>query len=839
MELIFPVNSAPSTITPMVIGFDGQRLATQKAIYLRKGSGQGSWTTAPFKSSITSPGVLGEPVPAWLGENLLVRATESYLQMWEPGLQLYVEDDDSLIFGLSTLIQAKERTGEESLGRYQVTVNRPVPVPVTLRVHSQSRTADSGVDFLPITRNLTVFPSGQTIAGSDTFDLPILPDRKLETEETADLVWDQPSFGQMSAGSTTVTIQDRPPLLSATEGLTLREPAAGTFTQFVRIPLGYTTETPMTVNPLVVTSGTTASTGADFTLPASFTVPAGMDAIAIPITILADGLSEATETLQLQTNPGFYRITVSILDQTAPQVTPKNYSVPQNHPLVADGAGGNPASLLSSGGPNGEFILNYQPYAALINLSASGDFSLTPQPNFMGDLLFSYSIGREFDLIGSAVVWDYLHPVDGIAPQLLDASFAANWKVKGPGTLTWLSGSGALSYGGFGGFTGPSLGLPPSGKRYTAYFHTAFEAPAAATYPLQLKLSYDDAVIVYINGIERGRQAVLPGTSFTTDPDSYTLLSGGIGVGADLDEATVRIIDLGLVPLDAGVNHLAISLHNTAVTSSDLGLKLQSLHVNRLAGPASIRVSVTDAMQPPELQPDAYICPQTGSFQSGDRGSPGLLANDGLLREDGTPFDPITEIIFSPVTTGSLEMIGLGGHFRYTPPPDFSGTAAFTYQVRDKDGLSAPALVTLQVSPALPFDLWREIHTPATAGQSLPPDADPDGDSAGLFMEYAQQRNPLLADNSTFLSAPASGLPVFTVRLRKSADLLSVIERASDPSSQVWTLVLENRGTAARYIPPGEDVSLSNEDAAGFTVTTQAGAAVKQFYRLRVSRLVY
>jgi Calx-beta domain/Bacterial Ig domain len=831
-ELSFPVDSPPFPQVPMVVGFTGQILSTQKVRYVRNGSGPGAWSATPYNSAFV------DPPAVLLNEKLLLRGRDG-LQMWEPGVQLYVEDDDSLLFSINTLISGRELPGQESIARYQVVSNRPVPVPVRLTVRSQSDTATSGEDFLPIVRELTVFPPGNAIPGSDIFDLPILPDRRCEISETALLSGTQLSFGYMAANATSVIIEDPVLSLATADGLTMREPKSGSFTQFVRKPLGYSTDTPTTVSLQIRPTGTTATAGSDFTVPASITIPAGADEFVIPFTILSDAEVEQIETIQIRVFPGGYLFTVTVLDQTAPGLELKSYSVAQHQVLVADGLGSNPGGLASPGNPSGDYLADYVPPRVTLGLEASGRFTLTPPANFIGDLLLGYAVGPKYDLLSASTTWRYLHPVNGIDPLSLEPAFGVNWKVNGPSALPWQTGSGAISYGGFGGFTGPDLGTPPTGKRYSAYFHTTFEVPAAGSYPLLLRLSYDDAVIVYINGVERGRQGIAPGTAFPAASDSYTLLSGGTGAGVDADEAVLRTVELGVVPLNAGLNHLAVSVHNVLATSSDLGIRLSSLYLNHLAGPTTVRVSVTDALLPPVLQSDAYTCRQTALFQTGDSGTAGLFANDGLLREDGSPHDPITEIIVSPVTAGSLEMIGLTGHFRYTPPVDFAGLASFSYQVRDKDGISLPASVTIQVIPVLAFDVWRESRMPGHVGQSLPFDDDSDGDNSGLLTEYALLGNPAVNDGQSLLSADTLGRWNFSASLRKSADLATIIERTDDLSSPAWKTVMESRGNSYRYIAPGEAVVISAETATSLSVAARFSGLDKQYYRLRISRLLY
>lgn len=814
----------------VISGFSGDLLRTQKDIFMRSGSGPGSWSRHPQSAT---PGI----EPTFFNRELLVLAGPGYLQMWEPGARIEIHDDDSFGFGYTIPIPAQEKAGEESSVRVKFHSLRPAPVPISMRVRTRSVTATEGEDFLPAVKDLIIYPPGQEVAGADTSDVVILPDRRLEGPESFEFTTESISFG---AGRTySVGINDLPlPALPA-GGFVLREPPVGTHTQYIRIPLEYTTDRPLTLSLHSLTTGVTATSGADYTIPASLTVAAGTDSISIPVSVAADALSESVELMKLLVQPMALRVDCSITDSTAPGIQTGSYTMMQNTGLIADGDAGHPMGLGGLGSPGGQFRLLWQAADASVALDPSGNFGVSPAANFIGELLFGYEVGSPVDLLGEATVWRYLHPTDGVDPKTTEPSFTATWKTGGRSLLPWRTGTGALSYGGFGGFAGTDIGVPPSGKRYTAYFHTTFNSPVTATVPLELRLAYDDGVVIYVNGTERARQ--LPGTSsFSTAADTYQLLTNTGGI-TDADEAIIRTVPLGQVPVTAGANHLAISLHNSTATSSDLGLKLLALHMPRIAGPAAVRVAVTDGQLPPVVVPDTYTCPQNRLFQSGDAGSAGLLENDGLLRPDGTPYDAITEILVQTPAVGVIELLGLSGHFRFTPPAGFTGAVPFSYQVRDKDGLSLPVAVICNVIPGLPFDIWKEDLFPAQGGFSIGDNEDPDSDGAGLLLEYALLNDPLSADSPDFLTAlPPPSRPSFSATLRKAADLATVIEFAEDPgATAAWTEVLEQRGGSFRNQLAGARIAFTGETSDRVTVTISGDGADRRFWRVRVRRLTY
>lgn len=825
-----------------LIGFDGQFLVTPGASFTRSGQGEGAWSAVPPLGSVFPPGSTPSAVPVAMRDSIQLRMSTglgvTHFHIWEPGARVFVADDDSLVLSWRWDSGGSEKVGEESVASYRLTANRSVPIPIGVRVRTISGIAIAGEDFIPVERQIRLYPPGLEIEGSDILHVPILPDRKLEGEEIFYLEASLPTFGApMPLYPASIYDPDLPS--GAPLAATLREPADGEFTHFILIPLPTGTDIPATVPVQRRDSGgpndLRATTGADFTFPDTVSVPAGATAIAIPITIKADSLVEKSEGANINGVP------LWILDQTAPSLVPGRYTAPQNGSLVANGLGNNPRGLASLGGPSGDRVLDFAPDGTAISVDPSGDFTFAPPPNFLGELLFGYSVGREREWIGPSTTWRFLHPLDGVDPATVLPSFASEWKTGGAAGQPWTAGAGAISYGGFGGLTGPSLGVPPSGRRYTAYFHTTFEVTTAVTQPLQLRLAYDDAVIVSINGIERARQGVNSSPAFATATESYTLVSGGSGAGLDADEALVRLIDLGEVPLQTGTNHLAISLHNASTTSSDLGLKLESLMTPRLAGPTTVRVTVMDNHQPPRVRPDSYSISQSRTFQTGDHGTRGLFDNDGLLKPDGTAYDPIVEIITTQPTSGMLELVDLTGQFRYTPPPDFIGQARFFYQVRDKDGLSDPAEVTLNIAPNLPFDDWRQAAFPVQAGLSLPVDYDGDGDGLGLFQEYALLGSPESPEAGTIMDFPASEpSPVFRTRVRLASDLATTLESSGSLSDGMWAAVVELRGLIYRQVNPGIPVSLESiaPDQLSITVPSQPDQS-RQYYRLRTRRLLY
>lgn len=180
-------------------------------------------------------------------------------------------------------------------------------------------------------------------------------------------------------------------------------------------------------------------------------------------------------------------------------------------------------------------------------------------------------------LIPSNANWQVLHISDGVDPAGLDADgdFATTWTTgtgyNGPAfvalaapfrysTINWMTANAPAA---------TVLTTPASGSRFTSYFRITFTA--AADYPeFFARMLADDGAVIYLDGVEikRVNMSETFGDDFTTLADDSVRTEDGI----DTETST---IDIPLGSLTAGQHTLAVSLHNAAPDSSDLGLYLQ------------------------------------------------------------------------------------------------------------------------------------------------------------------------------------------------------------------------------------------------------------------------
>lgn len=204
-------------------------------------------------------------------------------------------------------------------------------------------------------------------------------------------------------------------------------------------------------------------------------------------------------------------------------------------------------------------IVTYGPMAA--------DFSLARVPDCCeGDGCLTY------DFRGSPAASN----VDPVYEDVPIVAAGSRWKYWDQGTnpgadwatlayvdAAWPSGDAPLGYGDTHLVTTIGYGPDANNKYITTWFRYTFDVPARTFDGLTLSLLRDDGAIVYLNGTEVARDN-MP-TDVVTDT---TLATASVPTG---DETTYFTYELDPASLLPGTNVLAVELHQSAATSSDLG----------------------------------------------------------------------------------------------------------------------------------------------------------------------------------------------------------------------------------------------------------------------------
>jgi hypothetical protein len=145
---------------------------------------------------------------------------------------------------------------------------------------------------------------------------------------------------------------------------------------------------------------------------------------------------------------------------------------------------------------------------------------------------------------------------------------ADGWEQPGFDDSRWLTGAAPLGYGDGHIVTLVSWGPGENDKHVTTWFRTTFEAgDLADARSLTAGVLRDDGVVVYLNGVEVIRDNLPDG-----DLDAETLASASVSDGEETSYWTFAL-DPGLFV--QGQNTLAVELHQSSGTSSDLGFDLR------------------------------------------------------------------------------------------------------------------------------------------------------------------------------------------------------------------------------------------------------------------------
>jgi len=177
--------------------------------------------------------------------------------------------------------------------------------------------------------------------------------------------------------------------------------------------------------------------------------------------------------------------------------------------------------------------------------------------------LFGYAVpaARAADtiLVPTGATWKYL---DNGTDQ------GTAWRATSFNDLTWPSGPAQLGYG--DGDEATTLGFGPdaNNKFITTYFRRAFNVTNASLFNgVTLRLLRDDGAVVYLNGVEVWRTNMPAGSvGFLT--------AASVAIGG-ADETTFVQTTISPSLLINGTNVLAIELHQSGGTSTDISFDLQ------------------------------------------------------------------------------------------------------------------------------------------------------------------------------------------------------------------------------------------------------------------------
>lgn len=740
------------------------------------------------------------PLSGLLQNGILLQSYESsfdssgFFLISEAGLSTRLVDEDS--YRVTARADSnwlewadKERVATVTLG----TPGLPAPVDIVIPFKTiPGGTATPEVDYRSVQGTVTI-PAGGSAA---YLAVPLLPDALTEPAETVLLEFGTPTYGQVSGtGSSpilTSRITDFP--LTAAAPSTARfvpEPASGSATY--SIPFRMTRPSSAAFNARYrIIAGSATAADAVLTTSGILPMPPGSCLIPVPLTILADSLVEDVEQLQIIVDMGGLSVStlVSIDDFPPAPHVPDSYSALQGLVLDFD-----PSRNVLTNDPSGATsVIAARPARyGTVTWQADGTFKYTPPPNFTGTDYFAYTAGgTSLFKLPENTVWKWLNPNTGQDPGVTIPGFQTSWMQPSFNDALWQNGTGLMGYGIMGSGNGvplnTTLNAPASGSRYTAYFRTTFNVPVSPAAGVGIEFSCDDAVICYLNGSELGRFDKTAGSAFFTAPDTYRLLASTLLDAAE--ETQSRRVYFPTAQMLSGANTISISLHNNAATSSDLGLRVTQLTAGPIAPPVYVSIQVADSGQVPVLQTDSYTVPGTATPVDSHLIGGSAYDNDGLLSETGIPYDPVLEVEIGGSPLGPVTFQKETGHFTMAPPSGFFGATSFTYRVRDKDGWSLPAAITITIQPNRGFDVWRAAQFGGGSSNTASlPLADGDGDHLANLLEYTLNRSPVASESSAplTLAETESGWVIdFGARTGYGEDAVLLLETTSALNAAPW-----------------------------------------------------
>ncbi len=146
---------------------------------------------------------------------------------------------------------------------------------------------------------------------------------------------------------------------------------------------------------------------------------------------------------------------------------------------------------------------------------------------------------------------------------------------------SWASGNAELGYGDADETTVVSYGSNSNLKFTTTYFRKTINVPNASSFAqFTINFRRDDGSVIYINGVEVDRNNMPNGVI------SFNTLAS---TACSDDGNTVQTFNLPANALVNGNNTIAIEIHQSGPTSSDISLEFELLGMTSLAAPTLVK----------------------------------------------------------------------------------------------------------------------------------------------------------------------------------------------------------------------------------------------------------
>ncbi len=232
-------------------------------------------------------------------------------------------------------------------------------------------------------------------------------------------------------------------------------------------------------------------------------------------------------------------------------------------------------------------------------------------------------------LVATGALWKYL---DNGSDQ------GTAWRAVGFDDSTWASGRSQFGYGEGDETTVNSFGGVAGNKHITYYYRTTVNiADLSALTNLVVDVLRDDGAAVYLNGVEIFRNNLAPGALYNT-----LALDN-----ASDDGKTWFTTNVPLSLLVAGVNTLAVEVHQDSISSSDISFDLSLRAESTASVPRGTIVYIASPANNATFSSPTNISITANAF-----GTPSSVTNvdiyDGTLKIASVEAPPYTAVLNNP-----------------------------------------------------------------------------------------------------------------------------------------------------------------------------------------------
>lgn len=370
-------------------------------------------------------------------------------------------------------------------------------------------------------------------------------------------------------------------------------------------------------------------------------------------------------------------------------------------------------------------------------------------------LLAPATFAADTTLVPTGATWKYL--ANGT-----DEGTA--WRATSFNDTTWPSGPAQLGYGDGDEATVVGFGPDANNKFITTYFRRAFNVTNASLFSgLTLRLMRDDGAVVYLNGIEVWRANMPTGTVGFLTPASTAI--------AGADESTFVQTTISPTLLATGTNVIAVELHQSGGTSSDISFDLQLIGSD---GSASVT-------RGPYLQigtPNSTIVRWRTNVATDSRVSIGTTQGSLGINHDNASLTTEHEVIISNLTAATKYFYSVGSttqtlagndasHFFVTSPVAGTSTPTRIWVLGDSGTANINAAAVrnayLSFTGATHTNLWLMLGDNAYENGT-----DSEYQAAVFDMYPTMLRQsvlwPAVGNHDTAQSSnPPAGLPYFAM----------------------------------------------------------------------------